>query len=285
MCVPTKTFFTYNNNKPWFSPKLRQLRQARSGDRILYNQARNTLTKQIRVAKKGYTEKLKNNFSASNSASVWRSLETITNYRRPSPHTAGNHQLADELNGFYCRFDRPSFSHPSPTPTTTPYNHSHFLPAPHPSPLTPHLHSGFLRRTCVGSFRDRTSGITRTRRSAFNTIISVILHSKHSQLTVPVPTCQWISNFLTDRRQQVRLGSITSSTRTVSTGASQPGAEYTLKTVEMTVNFRRSPPTLLPLSILNNTVSAVETFRFLGSTISQDLKWESNIDTIRKKAQ
>ncbi|KAI3376034.1 hypothetical protein L3Q82_016567 [Scortum barcoo] len=33
----------------------------------------------------------------------------------------------------------------------------------------------------------------------------------------------------------------------------------TLKTVEMTVDLRRSPPTLPPLSILNNTVSAVET--------------------------
>ncbi len=55
MCVPTS----------WFTAKLRQLRQAkeeayRSGDRVLYNQARNTLMKEIRVAKKSYTEKLKN---------------------------------------------------------------------------------------------------------------------------------------------------------------------------------------------------------------------------------
>ncbi|KAI3376736.1 hypothetical protein L3Q82_000008 [Scortum barcoo] len=35
------------------------------------------------------------------------------------------------------------------------------------------------------------------------------------------PTCQWIPNFLTNLRQQVRLGSITSSTRTISTGAPQ----------------------------------------------------------------
>ncbi|KAI3356004.1 hypothetical protein L3Q82_017277 [Scortum barcoo] len=53
MYMPTKTFLTYNN-KPWFSPKLRQLCQAkeeayRSGDRILYSQARNTLTKEIRI--------------------------------------------------------------------------------------------------------------------------------------------------------------------------------------------------------------------------------------------
>ncbi|KAJ8353201.1 hypothetical protein SKAU_G00207680 [Synaphobranchus kaupii] len=45
-----------------------------------------------------------------------------------------------------------------------------------------------------------------------------------------------------------------------------------LKTVEMTVDFGRSPPTLPTLTILNSTVSAVETFRFLGSTITQDLK-------------
>ena len=49
MGVPTKTFRTYKNNKPWFTAKLRQLRQAkeeayRSGDRVLYNQARNTLS-------------------------------------------------------------------------------------------------------------------------------------------------------------------------------------------------------------------------------------------------
>jgi len=55
--------------------------------------------------------------------------------------------------------------------------------------------------------------------------------------------------------------------------------------VEMTVDFKRSPPTLSPLTILNSTVSAVETFRFLGTTISQDLKWASNINTIRKKTQ
>src|SRR4029434_10604586 len=55
--------------------------------------------------------------------------------------------------------------------------------------------------------------------------------------------------------------------------------------VEMTVDFRRSPPALPPLIILNSTVLAVESFRFLGSTISRNLKWEPNINTIIKKAQ
>ncbi|XP_051548033.1 uncharacterized protein LOC127437252 [Myxocyprinus asiaticus] len=59
----------------------------------------------------------------------------------------------------------------------------------------------------------------------------------------------------------------------------------TLKTVEMIVDFRRSTPTLTPLTILNSTVAAVESFMYLGTTISQDLKWETHIDSTVKKAQ
>ncbi len=58
-----------------------------------------------------------------------------------------------------------------------------------------------------------------------------------------------------------------------------------LKTVEMIVDFRRNPLALPPLTILNSTATAVETFRFLGTTISQDLKWDIHIDFIVKKAQ
>ncbi len=59
----------------------------------------------------------------------------------------------------------------------------------------------------------------------------------------------------------------------------------TLKTVEMIVDFRRNLPALPPLTIMNSTVAAVESFRFLGSTISRDLKWDNHIDSIAKKAQ
>ncbi len=45
MCIPTRTYLTYNNNKPWFTAKLRQLHQAkedayRKGDKVLYKQAK-----------------------------------------------------------------------------------------------------------------------------------------------------------------------------------------------------------------------------------------------------
>ncbi len=47
MCIPTRTHLTYNSDKPWFTAKLRQLRQAkedayRKGDLVLYKQAKYT---------------------------------------------------------------------------------------------------------------------------------------------------------------------------------------------------------------------------------------------------
>ncbi len=51
------------------------------------------------------------------------------------------------------------------------------------------------------------------------------------------------------------------------------------------MDFRRNPPALTPLIIMNSTVTAVESFRFLGTTISQDLKWDNHIESIVKKAQ
>ncbi len=183
--------------------------------------------------------------------------------------------------------------------------------------------------------------------SAFNTIIPDTLQNKLTQLSVPTSICQWITSFLTDRQQLVRLGKFSSNTCTISTGAPvvegcvlspllfslytndctskdpsvkllkfaddttligliQDGDESsyrqevkelavwcslnnlelnTLKTVEMIVDFRRNPPALPPLTIMNNSVNAVESFRFLGTTISQDLKWDTHIDSIVKKAQ
>ncbi len=51
------------------------------------------------------------------------------------------------------------------------------------------------------------------------------------------------------------------------------------------MDFRRNPPALPPLNIMDSTVAAVESFRFLGTTISQDLKWDNHIDSIAKNAQ
>ncbi|KAK9517319.1 hypothetical protein VZT92_025201 [Zoarces viviparus] len=58
-----------------------------------------------------------------------------------------------------------------------------------------------------------------------------------------------------------------------------------LKTVEMVVDFRKNAAPPAPITLCDSPVNAVESFRFLGSIISQDLKWELNISSITKKAQ
>ncbi len=128
MCIPTRTHLIYNNDKPWFTAKLRQLRQAkedayRKSDKVLYKQAKYTLEKEIRVAKRNYSGKLRNKLSSSDPASVWKGMKDITSYKSPSPSTLENHQLADDLNEFYCRFEKSPHTRPehlSTQPLTPP---------------------------------------------------------------------------------------------------------------------------------------------------------------------
>ncbi len=115
MCIPTRTHLAYNNDKPWFTAKLRQLHQAkedayRKGDKVLYKQAKYTLEKEIRVAKRNYSGKLRNKFSSSDSASVWKGMKDITSYKTPSPSTVETQLMADDLKEFYCRFEKAPFT-------------------------------------------------------------------------------------------------------------------------------------------------------------------------------
>ncbi len=64
----------------------------------------------------------------------------------------------------------------------------------------------------------------------------------------------------------------------------QASKRNTLKTVEMIVDFRRNRPALPPLTIMT-ALGLQWSFRFLGTTISQDLKWDNHIESIVKKAQ
>ena len=181
--------------------------------------------------------------------------------------------------------------------------------------------------------------------SAFNTIIPDLLHSKLTHLNIHPLTCLWITDFLTNRRQYVRLGPHLSQPRTVNTGAPQGCVLSPLlfslytndcssgdpsvktikyaddttmiglisnnnesayrrevghleswcavsnlelnvnKTVEVIVDFRKKVPTHLPLVINNSSVTVVEHFKFLGTTITNTLKWDNNITQLVKKGQ
>ncbi|XP_051931249.1 uncharacterized protein LOC127607160 isoform X1 [Hippocampus zosterae] len=52
----------------------------------------------------------------------------------------------------------------------------------------------------------------------------------------------------------------------------------------MIVDFRKHSSPQLPLTLSNCPVSTVETFKFLGITVSQDMKWEVNTISILKRA-
>lgn len=148
VCVPLRSRKIFNNDKPWFSAHLRWLRSEkeaarRSGDVVRFRQAKYRFAKAVREAKHRFAEKLRQQLSEGNSSSVWKGLKTITNYKPKSPQTSDNLPLADELNEFYCRFERERFPPPSPS---TPPGHSHYprtLVGHSPSPLPPpslHLH-------------------------------------------------------------------------------------------------------------------------------------------------
>ncbi len=102
MYIPTRTHLTYNNDKPWFTAKLRQLHQAkkdayRKGGIVVYKEVKYKMEKEIRVAKRNYSGKLRNKFSSIDSSSVTKGLKDITNYKTPSPSTLKNQQLADSF--------------------------------------------------------------------------------------------------------------------------------------------------------------------------------------------
>ncbi len=80
---------------------------------VLYKQAKYTREKEIRVAKLNNSGKLRNQLSSSDPASVWKVMKDITNYKTPFPRTLENQQLTDDLNEFYCRFEKTPFTPPA----------------------------------------------------------------------------------------------------------------------------------------------------------------------------
>ncbi|KAK9529966.1 hypothetical protein VZT92_011510 [Zoarces viviparus] len=64
-------------------------------------------------------------------------------------------------------------------------------------------------------------------------------------------------------------------------------SNYRIQNISMTLqdDFRKNVAPHAPITVCDSPVEVVESYRFLGSIISQDLKWELNISSITKKAQ
>ncbi|TWW63440.1 hypothetical protein D4764_03G0004480, partial [Takifugu flavidus] len=121
--LPTRTRVSYSNDKPWFTPRLRQIRKEKeaalkSGDRDCYREAKYQFSKELRRAKSVYSEKLQQQFTANDSASVWRGLRQITDYRPQASKGQDDKALCQSLSLHYARFDTSSaMPNTSPPPS------------------------------------------------------------------------------------------------------------------------------------------------------------------------
>uniref|UniRef100_A0AAV2KQE4 Alkylated DNA repair protein AlkB homologue 8 N-terminal domain-containing protein n=1 Tax=Knipowitschia caucasica TaxID=637954 RepID=A0AAV2KQE4_KNICA len=131
--------------------------------------------------------------------------------------------------------------------------------------------------------------------SAFNTILPSLLQDKLSQLNVPDSTCSHDSVKLIKFADDTTLIGLISNNdesayrrevdRLVSWCSGNNLELNAQKTVEMIVDFRKSTVPPPPPSVMDSPITSVESFRFLGTTITQDLKWEPTISSLIKKAQ
>ncbi len=110
-CVPSCARASFNNDKPWFITKFRQLRLQkeeafRSGDKDRFKEAKYRFSKEVREVKRLYFERLQHQLSKNNADSVWNGLRQITNDKLKAPRSINHLRLANNTNQFYCRFDR-----------------------------------------------------------------------------------------------------------------------------------------------------------------------------------
>ncbi|KAK3513973.1 hypothetical protein QTP70_000319 [Hemibagrus guttatus] len=122
--IPSCTRVSYNNDKTWFTAKLRRLKSEkeaafRSGDKGKYKEAKYRFSEEVRRAKTEHGERMKQRFQTNNSASVWKGLNAITNYKPRAPHSVNDLRLANSLNEYYCHFER-LWNSPDPPPILPP---------------------------------------------------------------------------------------------------------------------------------------------------------------------
>ncbi|KAK3515427.1 hypothetical protein QTP70_019918, partial [Hemibagrus guttatus] len=126
--------------------------------------------------------------------------------------------------------------------------------------------------------------------SAFNTIIPALLRDKLFQLNVPDSMCSWITDFLTDRRQFVRLGTHVSDLQHISTGSPQGCVLSPLLFSLYTNGCTSGHQSVKLLKFADDTtliglISDGDELAYRGTTNTKELKWEQNIRSLTKKAQ
>uniref|UniRef100_A0A3B1K914 Reverse transcriptase domain-containing protein n=1 Tax=Astyanax mexicanus TaxID=7994 RepID=A0A3B1K914_ASTMX len=111
----SKTITSRPNQKPWMTAEVRALLRSRdkafkSGDRAGLRTARAKLSRGIREAKRTYAKKIPAHFQdTTDTRRMWQGIQTITNYKSPSPACNSDASLPDALNSFYARFEAQNY--------------------------------------------------------------------------------------------------------------------------------------------------------------------------------
>ncbi|XP_068506162.1 uncharacterized protein [Syngnathus scovelli] len=126
----SKSVVTRANWKPWLTGAVLRLLRARdkafrAGDEAGLRTARADLSRGIKEAKKAFSCKVSTHFKDSKDPrSLWRGIQTITDYK-PAPRSCeGDVRLLNDLNRFFARFDAQNSTCPLKT-----------TPPPHEQPL------------------------------------------------------------------------------------------------------------------------------------------------------
>ncbi|KAL0154639.1 hypothetical protein M9458_048902 [Cirrhinus mrigala] len=164
--------------------------------------------------------------------SLWRGIQTITDYKPPPQTCDSTISLLNELNTFFARFEVQNSTTAQKTPpppgdqhikTVLPPSLDPFQFAYRPNGSTDDAISTALHSALT--HLDKKDSYVRKLfidfSSAFNTIIPQQLTQKLVQLGLNTSLCNWLLDFLTGRPQVVRVGSNTSSTIILNTGAPQ----------------------------------------------------------------
>ena len=118
--IPTKTIKLYPNNKPWITKSLKSTINEkklafRSGDRIKQKEVQKKLKGELRKGMLEYKEKVQKEFQKGNMRDVFKGIKILTGQDKAPQKKSDKTQeersaFAENLNDFYCRFERPDLS-------------------------------------------------------------------------------------------------------------------------------------------------------------------------------
>ncbi len=119
LVIKKKLRIVFPNNKPWITKHVKNAVNLRNiyykqGDSIRYREAHKLVRNEVRLAKLRYKEKVENMFISGESHLAWDGVKSIigTKQKTKSITLSGksDHELADDFNLFYTRFDIHDFT-------------------------------------------------------------------------------------------------------------------------------------------------------------------------------